>query len=247
MRISPVRLPRLLGVVVLAFAPYEARPLLGAVGLIPGIGIQVAYRWATDQVMADRNNRAVLLWSIAFRQGERRAISREALGVLAAVTTGIALVVVTNAIVLLPLRIGLVAAGVSENVIIDVIIGIIGARLLVTSWRALRAYRGETALSERLPTPSTTRWRIDFLAAVPAGGGYGSRLLDSFLDRADKRNVEVVLHCETRNVGFYRRHGFHLVATEAPNGQRLMLRPAQAPRARIKPGRMHRLPRHLAR
>lgn len=45
MRISPARLFKLLGVIVIAFAQYEARPLLGAVEPFRGIAMQLAYRW----------------------------------------------------------------------------------------------------------------------------------------------------------------------------------------------------------
>ena len=72
MRISPSRLPRLLGVLVIAFAHFEDRPLLGAVELFRGLSMQLAYRWATGQIMAAADDRAVLLWSVAFRSEERR-------------------------------------------------------------------------------------------------------------------------------------------------------------------------------
>jgi hypothetical protein len=50
MRLSPVWLPSLLGTLVMAFAPYEVRPLLGAAQLFPGKAIQLAYRWASSAV-----------------------------------------------------------------------------------------------------------------------------------------------------------------------------------------------------
>jgi GNAT superfamily N-acetyltransferase len=225
MRISPARVPRLLGVLVIAFAPYEDRPLLGAAELFRGIAIQLSYRWAAGQIVADQQNRAVLLWSVAF--GTPRPIHRQLLGVLMATSVGIALLIVGNGLLLIPLGLIFVAIGVGSRVVIDIGLGIIGARLLVTSWRAFLAYQNESMLTARLPAPATLRWRIDYLAAVPPRSGQGGKLLDGFLDHADENGAEVVLHCQMPTVAFYRRHGFHLVGGRRPDGQSLMLRPAR--------------------
>ena len=53
-------------------------------------------------------------------------------------------------------------------------------------------------------------------------------MLDAFLGHADESGAEVVLHCERRNVAFYRRHGFQLLAVKAPGDQHLMLRQARS-------------------
>jgi hypothetical protein len=218
----------------MAFAPYEVRPLLGAVALLRGITIQLAYRWSTGQVVADPSDRAVLLWSAASREGWRGSIHRQLLGVVAATSAGMALAIVGNAILLPPMGLMLWAAGADAKVVIGAGLAVVGAPLLATGWRALRAYQSDTALTHRLPSPSTTRWRIDYLAAVPARSGHGGRLLKEFLGRADESDVEVVLHCESRNVAFYRRHGFHLVDAEVLARQHLMLRPARSVRLRVR-------------
>ena len=224
MRISPVRLPRLLGTLVMAFAPYEPQPLIGAARLFTGMAIRLAYRWASGQVIADPSNSAVLLWSSTSRREGRPVPYRELLGILLATSVGIALVVLNNTILLLPLGVLLVVAGIATKWVADILLAVIGIRLLMISWQAFRSYRSEVALSARLPSPSTPRWRIDFLAAVPARSGHGGTLLDAFLRQADERGAEVVLHCQRRNVAFYRKHGFQLLPVECPGDQCQMLR-----------------------
>jgi GNAT superfamily N-acetyltransferase len=224
MRISPVRLPRLLGTLVMAFAPYEPLPLLGAAQLFSGMAIELAYRWATGQVIADPTNRAVLLWSMTSRGVGRRRLCRELSGVLVATVVGICLVVINNTILLLPLGVMLVSVGAPTGWVADVVLAVIGMRLLVIGWRAAGSYRNEVALTARLPSAATPRWRIDFLAATPARSGYGGLLLDTFLRQADERGAEVVLHCERRNVAFYRKHGFQLLPVNCPGDQHLMVR-----------------------
>jgi len=228
--VAPTRLPRLLRVVVIAFAPYEPRPLLGAVGLFRGIAIQLAYRWPTGQILADRCDRAVLLWSVEFRADWRRSLRRELFGVLAATSVGIALWIVSSSILLVPLGMALWTAGMTASRVGDVEFSVAGTRLFMTLWRAFRAYLNDEALMSRLPSPSTTRWRIDYLAAVPAKSGHGRRLLGEFLDYADKHGAEVVLNCDSRNLSFYRHHGFHQVGVDCPGGQRLMVRTARSVR-----------------
>ncbi len=222
-RIAPARLPRLLSVVVVAFAPYEARPLFGAVQLFRGIAIQLAYRWPTGRVLAGSCDRAVLLWSVPFQAGGR-PVRREALGVLVATVLGVGIVIVGNALFLVPLGAALGIAGVSTNVLRDAGVSVVEASLLMTVWRACRAHRNESALARRLPSPFTTRWRIDYLAAVPVRRGYGGRLLEEFLRYADEHHAEVVLHCGSRNVAFYRQYGFRPVGAECPDGQSVMRR-----------------------
>jgi hypothetical protein len=240
--ISPTPLPRLLCVVVMAFAPYEAQPLLGAVKLFRGFAIQLAYRWATGQVVADPNGKAVLLWSVPFRGPVCRSVRRELFGALVAASVGTVMEVVCSGIFLLPFGIVLMAAGVGIQVLTVAGLTIIATSLAMTCWRALLAHRSERALTARLPAPSNLRLRIDCLAAVPARSGHGGHLLDAFLGNADACDAEVVLHCSQRNVAFYRRHGFHVAAAECPDGQRLMLRKARSSRPLMGQGRNHLRP-----
>jgi hypothetical protein len=232
MGISPTRLPRLLGILVIAFAPYERRPLVGAVELFPGMAIRLVHRWVTGRIVADSHRRAVLLWSETFDTVGRRLGYRQVLGVVTAVAVGIAVVVLNCSILLLPVGVILVALGVARAVIVCVVLVVVGARGLVISWRALESYRAKLSLTAKLPPPSGLRWRVDFLAAVPSREGFGGHLLAEFLGRADERGAEVVLHCDSRNVPFYRHFGFHVLAAESPGGQRLMLRRARTRRGR---------------
>lgn len=224
MRISPSRLPRLLEVLVIAFAQYEERPLLGAVELFRGLSMQLAYRWVTGRVVAGTDERAVLLWSVAYRCEARRSLLREALGLLTATAVGLVLVAVTSAILLLPVSLALVFTGEHAKIIVGVGLAIVILRWLMASWRAVRSYRNELEVTARLPEPEVLRWRIDYLAAQPDRSGHGGRLLDAFLARADDAMAEVVLHSHRRNVGFYRHHGFRESDAAHPGTQRVMLR-----------------------
>lgn len=234
---SPTRLPRLLCVVVMAFAPYEARPLVGAVKLFRGTAIQLSYRWAAGQLVADPKGNAVLLWSAASRSGTSRFLGRQLFGVVAATVVGVVMALVCNGVFLVPLIMALVLMGVAVAPIVVAGLGIVGASLIMTCWRGFLANRIERGLTARLPVYSGVRWRVDCLAALPARSGHGGRLLDAFLDHADASDAEVVLHCIPRNVAFYRRHGFHVAAGDCPDGQRLMLRTARSSRRRTRQAR----------
>ncbi len=227
MRVSAVRLPRLLGVLVIAFAQFEDWPLLGAVELFRGLSIQLAYRWATGHVMADPGNRAVLLWSANHDPERRRRVWPELLGVVAATGVGLVLLCVTSAIFLVPLGFVLRAAGADDEIVWVVAFTIVGARWLGTCWHAFRTYQDEQALMASASKPTVLTWRLDYLAALPARYGHGGRLLDQFLADADRRVAEVVLHCDQRNVSFYRRHGFRQIDQRGRNDQKVMIRRAQ--------------------
>ena len=205
---------------MIAFAQYEDRPLLGAVELFRGLSMQVAYRWATGRIMAAADDRAVLLWSVAFHSKERQSLILELLGASTATLVGLVLVAITSAILLLPLWLVVVFTGEHGGLIVKIGLAIVIARWLVTTWRAIHAYRDELALTARLPDPKVPRWRIDFLGAVPARRGFGGQLLGAFLARADDSMTEVVLHCEKRNVAFYRTSDFERRTwpDPAPNG-----------------------------
>ena len=171
-----------------------------------------------------RNGRAVLLWSEAGKRDERLPHVRDVLGVLAAVIVGIGLIVFNCLILLLPVVLVLVAVGAPTKLIVSVVLLVVALRALITCWRAFRTYQNKLALTAGLPSPTGLRWRIDFLAAVPARNGNGGGLLDLFLTHADQCGAEVVLHCDARNVAFYRHHGFHLISIRSSGGQHLMLR-----------------------
>lgn len=225
MEVSPTRLPRLLMVLVLAFAPYEPRPLLAAVELFRGMAIQLSYRWAAGRVVAEVSDRAVLLWTVCGPKA-RRELPRELLAVLVSVATGIALFVASNAVLLLVVGESLDAAGASPQMISDIRLGIVAFRLAVTLWRAVHAYRHDVRLMAELAPRTGPRWSIDLLAASPEGSGHGRELLRSFLERADAADAEVVLNCDSRNVSFYRHHGFQVAAARGASSQLLMARPA---------------------
>jgi ribosomal protein S18 acetylase RimI-like enzyme len=216
----------------MAFVPYEPRPLVGAVKLFRGTAIQLSYRWAAGQLMNDPKGRAVLLWSVPSGARTSRSLCRQLFGALTATTVGIAMVLVCNGALLVPLVIALIVIGVAATPVVVVGLCIAGASLVMTSWRGILAYQNERRLTARLPRPSALRWRIDCLAAVPARSGHGGHLLDAFLDHADACDAEVVLHCIAGNVAFYRRHGFHVAAGDCPGGQQLMLRRARSTRPR---------------
>jgi hypothetical protein len=216
-------------VLVSAFAPFEVRPLTAAVELFRGLAIQLAYRWPTRQIIAEPHHRAVLLWSVPHHRRPTN-YPRAVLGVTVAVGVGVVLFLASNALLLLPLGVVLRAAGVDPEDVAGIALAIAGLRLSLTMWRALGAYWHHAKLADRLPAPTSTRWRIDYLAAVPARAGHGGRLLDEFLHQADELDVEVVLCCDGRNLPFYRRHGFHLIDGKAKGGQHLMLRQARSAR-----------------
>jgi len=230
MRLPARRLPGVLGVLVMAFAPFEPRPLLAAAELFRGMAIQLAYRWPTHQVMGAEDGRAALLWSVPSGRPTRRG--RRVLGVIVAVLVGIALFTASNTLLLLPLGLVLRAAGVSPDDVADVRIFVIGFRLSLTGWRAVTAYRHDAAILARFPAPGGRRLRIDYLAAAPSRSGHGGRLLQEFLRYADDLDAEVVLDSQSRNLPFYRRHGFHLVEGVEVGAQRLMVRRRRTDRRR---------------
>ena len=240
MQISLARLPRLLGVLVFAFAPSEPRPLLAAVELFRGFAIQLSYRWGAGRVFADASNQAVLLWSVSNDRWNRRRAARETEGVLSAVAVGIMLFIAGNMLLLLFVRGGLDVFGASRSTKATVPFAILIVRLSFTMWRAVQAYRHHAAIAALLPPASGPRWRIDFLAATPARAGHGGRLLSEFLELADSADAEVVLNCDSSNLSFYRHHGFHFSEGRCPGGQRLMTRQAattrRKPRLKPRPG-----------
>lgn len=225
MELSPRRLPRLLMVLILAFAPYEARPMLAAAELFRGMAIQLSYRWAAGRLMAETSDRAVLLWTVCGRRTRRDAL-REIWAALVSVATGIALFVASNALLLLVVGEALDAAGVNTATVSGIRFGIVTFRLMVTLARAVQAYRHDRRLMTGVAAQTGPRWLIDLLAASPEGSGHGRELLQTFLERADAADAEVVLNCDSRNVSFYRHHGFRLAADRAHGSQLLLVRPA---------------------
>ena len=51
-------------------------------------------------------------------------------------------------------------------------------------------------------------WLLQEIAALPRGRGHGTRILEAFLDLADKAYAPVVLVCPPERVAWYERHGF---------------------------------------
>lgn len=223
MRSRAPRIPRLLMVLVFAFAPYEPRPLLAVAELFRGLAIQLTYRWGVGRVMADPCERAVLLWSDC-APTTRRSAGRELRGGLAAVAVGLVLFVVSNALLITVVAAVMGALGAPPMTVSQVAAGIVALRLSLTLWRACLAYRHCAGLAAQLPDRTGTRWRIDYLAAHPPRSGHGGRLLDEFLSRADRDDAEVVLHCDSRNLAFYGRHGFRVVSDRNAGGQVLLVR-----------------------
>jgi hypothetical protein len=238
-QVSLTRLPRLLGVLVFAFAPSEPRPLLAAIELLRGLSIQLAYRWGAGRVFAGESNQAVLLWSVAGSWRTRRHVVREVAGILWAVAVGLVLFSASNLLLLLLVRGALDIFDASHETKIIVPFLLLMARFAFTLVRAAAATWHHAAIAAQLPRTAHVRWQIDYLGATPARAGHGGRLLDGFLELADRADAEVVLNCDSRNLIFYRRHGFHLSDGPCPGGQRLMIRVAASarrkPRLRSRP------------
>lgn len=230
---------------VLAFAPYEARPLLAAGQLFRGMAIQLAHQWGAGRLLADDADRAVLLWS-ASGPRQRQDARQEVLSVAAAVLTGVVLFVASNTLLLLPLAAALQVIGVPAPTILDVQLSVVMVRLAVTLWRAVYAYLHHRRLMAQLPVQVGPRWGLELLAASPQGRGHGRHLLQRFLDGADRADAEVVLHCDMRNVAFYRHHGFRIVTDVDQGDQLLMVRPSGSVRRhRARDRARHQLQGHL--
>jgi hypothetical protein len=223
------RLPTALGVLVVAFAPYERRPEVGSVRLVRGMAQQLAYRWPNGQVLLDDAGTAALLWSRP--GGPPSPLLRRAAGVLAAVAVGLALVVVANGLLLLPLAGLLCLLGLGAYVQ-GVALAVVGLRLALTAGCAVRAYRHSLGVERRLPAATGARIRVDYLGAAPAGRGHGGRLLGRLLLVADELDAEVVLDCDRGLTPFYRRHGFHLVDGHLRHGPEVMVRRRRSERGR---------------
>jgi predicted GNAT family N-acyltransferase len=135
---------------------------------------------------------------------------------------------------MVPLGLLLHALDISGYTVRKVGIAIVAFRLLTTLVRACRAYSHDARLLACFPQSTARRWRLDYVAAFPAGAGHGTRLLKDFLRFADERDAEVTLNCDSDLVAYYRRHGFRRI--EAPMyGQVLMLRQARSVRRRPRP------------
>ena len=234
MHVSPKRLPRLLGVLVMAFAESEAHGLYSALALLRGFAIQLSYRWGLGTVLATDDNRAVLLWSPVRHSHRDMGHLRGTAAMLAGVLTGVSLFLLSNLLLLTPMSFVLHVLGISAATVRNIGIAVVGVRLLMTLIRACRAYLHDNRLLACLPRSATRRWRLDYVAAFPAGVGRGTRLLTDFLRFADERDAEVTLNCDPDLVAYYRRHGFRRI--EAPMaGQVLMLRQAKSVRRKSRP------------
>lgn len=224
-------LPGLLTVAVLAFAQFERRPLLAALGLYRGLAVQLAYRWGSGQVLA-RDRRAVLMWSEPGRVG-RPGLRRQLRGVSTGVAIGTLQLLAGTLLLLLPLGELLDTLGLPTRRKSLILLAVVLGRLGLTGWRAAGAYRLTAARQAAFPELAGRCWRIDYLAAAPLGAGHGGRLLDRFVQRADRAGATVVLITDERNRAFYRRHGFrlHPAITPALGANLLMVRDAGQIRA----------------
>lgn len=229
MHVSPKRLPRLLGVLVMAFAETERHGLYSALALLRGFAIQLSYRWGLGTVLASADNRAVLLWSPVRHSHRDQGRVRAMVAMLAGVVTGVSMFLSSNLLLMVPLGLLLRVLDISGYTVRNVGIAIVAFRLLTTLVRAYRAYLHDARLLASLPCSPARRWRLDYVAAFPAGAGHGTRLLKEFLRFADERDAEVTLNCDPELVAYYRRHGFRRI--EAPmDGQVLMLRQTRSVR-----------------
>jgi hypothetical protein len=213
----------------MAFADAEAHGLYSALALLRGFAIQLSYRWGLGTIMASADDRAVLLWSPVHRRDADVSARRTMLAMLVAVMSGVILFVLSNMILLIPIGIILRAAGMSPIATAGIRAGIVAVRLFLNLLRALRAYRHDARLLRSLPSPRARRWRLDYMAAVPARAGHGTRLLTDFLRLADDRDAEITLNCEPALIAFYRRHGFRPLDSPVA-GQAVMLRSSQSER-----------------
>ena len=213
----------------MAFAETEKYGLYSALGLLRGFAIQLSYRWALGTVVASPGDRAVLLWSPVGHRRASRGVPRVCLAAAAGVATGVSLFLLSNLLLLTPLGFLLHALGISRNTVRDVTVAVVAFRLLMTFARACRAYVHDTRLLACLPPSENHRWRLDYVAAFPAGACYGTRLLQQFLRLADDQDAEITLHCDPDLVPYYRRQGFRRIES-ATDGQVLMLRQARSAR-----------------
>jgi GNAT superfamily N-acetyltransferase len=227
--IGPVRAMRLFMVLVLAFADNKRGPVSSA-GLMRGMSTQFSYRWAAGQVLADTDDHAVLLWSRLTPELGWRTRARAIVSVILSAIVDL----VWSAIYSGP--IALLVNGAARighhrlNSLPDVAVVVVVIRSADAIDRGKRSYQYHRSVVGGLPPAAIRRWCIDYLAALPAGHGHGGRLLTTFLARADTLTVEVVLHCATRNIAFYQRHGFHLICNSPSGDQHIMTRPPRMPR-----------------
>ena len=204
----------------MALADGERAAALTFVGLFRGLLIQTAYRSVAGGLMS-QDRHAVLLWSHVGSLGplpvKRRmlAFARSVLGTVVAVAFEFGIKVVSNVLLAAPLHVVLYLMGASWQTQWLVNIAIFAVRMLVTLAPAVRAYLLDRQRRPDMPATTANCWRIDFMGAVPAGAGYGGRLLRSFVTDSDAAGATVYLVCTPDRYSFYRRHGFH----RAPAGQ----------------------------
>ena len=215
----------------------EQRLALKTVELCRGYAIQASFRWVSGQILI-LPNKAVLLWSDLPSDGRKmtaRSLTRTLLATAFATLVGVVLVVISNAILMLPVGLALKALGGSASLIALVAISITGFRLALTGWRASQAYalerRRETLMSSG---PGPARRRIDLMGARDRGKGHGGLLLDHFVRECDEVGATIFLVTEPHNERFYRRHGLRRLSVAtlpAIKGMVLMRRerPQRAP------------------
>ena len=155
MRISPVRLPRLLGTLVIAFAPYEPLPLLrGRPALLRNghpTGLSMGHRPGGGG--SNQQSSPALVHDLP-RRGAPLALPGAVRGAVCHRRRDRPRGHPTTRSSCLPLGVVLVLAGIATKWVAEIVLAVIGTRLLMIGRRALRSYRSEVTLTGRLPSAS---------------------------------------------------------------------------------------------
>jgi hypothetical protein len=218
-RVPARRLPEVTLRLALAFAGEERLPLVALARLLRGMAIQVAYRWPLGQI--ELGNGAVLLWSS--RPSGRSRWNNQLAAVTAAVAVGVVLFVVSNLIVLLPLRLGMSLCAVTRPTRALICLLVVLTRLTLMAVHAVHAALLDRHRFRHVTGGRPDQRQIDYLAAIPAGRGNGGRLLAEFTRRCDDDGVHAVLVSAPRHFAFYRAHGFRIVHHEIQSTSNALL------------------------
>lgn len=197
-------LPRLVVLMATAFAEREARPAVVWLRLVRSLSLSVAHRWGAARLLADPDG-ACLLWSDL---SPRRRLLPGLRGAALALLVCLAWAALCAVAVAPPLLLLLARAGVGSSLRLGVALAVLLGPPLLSALGALRDARLEARRAALLPDSPGGCWRVDVLAALPAGRGAGGRLLDAFVRQADAAGVRVVLLTDGTLRDFYRRHGF---------------------------------------
>jgi hypothetical protein len=217
----------------MALSRGERREQLQIAQFVRGLAIQVTYRFVRRELLVVPG-RATLLYSRLDRP--RCGILRSAAAVAAATFAGLALFVLSNTLLLLPVTVALRAGGAGTNLTSAIALTIVVIRLGWTATRAVRTYLLEWQREKHLPrVGEQPRWRLDLMGATPAHCGNGTTLLRELVHLSDAAGATVYLVTEPHNRAFYRRGGFHLVPNDAKafDGMVLMRRVTPTAKGRL--------------